>query len=150
MEEISRVHGAISRGILRFPRLQVDLWFLKRGFRKCGLSSHIRFFSKETFVWNQQSIIEATVSPWQRKITVVWEPLEAMDIVYALKRQGRTIYGFGGWKAHPASKKVQDLRALQAVWTRSDGFGNLVGTWNYMKSLRGVDKSSVLDGFRMF
>ena len=23
--------------------------------------------------------------------------LEAMDIVYALKRQGRTIYGFGGW-----------------------------------------------------
>jgi hypothetical protein len=21
----------------------------------------------------------------------------AMDVVYALKRQGRTIYGFGGW-----------------------------------------------------
>jgi hypothetical protein len=22
-----------------------------------------------------------------------------MDVVYALKRQGRTIYGFGGWSA---------------------------------------------------
>jgi hypothetical protein len=21
----------------------------------------------------------------------------AMDVVYALKRQGRTLYGFGGW-----------------------------------------------------
>ena len=42
------------------------------------------------------------------------------------------------------------LRALQAFCSRSDGFGNCVGTWNYMKSLRGVGKSSVLDGFRMF
>jgi hypothetical protein len=22
----------------------------------------------------------------------------AMDVVYALKRQGRTLYGFGGWE----------------------------------------------------
>lgn len=25
----------------------------------------------------------------------------AMDVVYALKRQGRTLYGFGGWAAAP-------------------------------------------------
>ena len=25
----------------------------------------------------------------------------AMDVVYALKRQGRTLYGFGGWSSHP-------------------------------------------------
>ena len=25
----------------------------------------------------------------------------AMDVVYALKRQGRTLYGFGGWSVHP-------------------------------------------------
>jgi hypothetical protein len=34
----------------------------------------------------------------QRKSTyhdAKWSPHEAMDIVYALKRQGRTIYGFG-------------------------------------------------------
>ena len=24
-----------------------------------------------------------------------------MDVVYALKRQGRTLYGFGGWSVHP-------------------------------------------------
>ena len=24
----------------------------------------------------------------------------AMDVVYALKRQGRTLYGFGGWIRH--------------------------------------------------
>ena len=37
----------------------------------------------------------------------------AMDVVYALKRQGRTLYGFGGQTDHPDTKQTAPLGATK-------------------------------------
>uniref|UniRef100_A0A453CQ65 CENP-T/Histone H4 histone fold domain-containing protein n=2 Tax=Aegilops tauschii TaxID=37682 RepID=A0A453CQ65_AEGTS len=48
--------------------------------------------------------------------------ITAMDVVYALKRQGRTLYGFGGW-----IRVAEQLpRLLCVICAMVDGFTDLL------------------------
>ena len=58
----------------------------------------------------------------------------AMDVVYALKRQGRTLYGFGGWSRHQlrqtsTSKKKQKGPFQGRPQTRWRAVGRCGGVW---------------------
>ena len=62
----------------------------------------------------------------------------AMDVVYALKRQGRTLYGFGGWKHYLAQQSATVLSKNQHTWR------------SYLLNYRGMQRRSWLEPIVQF